>query len=122
MTRMPSIAERSLQLTGLFEAELLIEFMLREWKHPLAAQQEFRLQLLESAAEVLQAAVEGQWVLEGMEPSHVSLVTAICVAESTTLNSDEVILDEERAARRAWVEVVRRALPSCFCDPDLLNG
>ena len=53
MADTPSVAKLSLQLTGLFEAEVLVELMLRQWKHPLADQTEFRDQLLEQAADVL---------------------------------------------------------------------
>ena len=46
-----SIARASLKLSGLFEAELLLELMLRYWNHPLADDRDFRNNLLENAAE-----------------------------------------------------------------------
>jgi hypothetical protein len=115
-----SVAKRSLQLTGLFEAELLVRLMLREWKHPLADDEEFRDQLLEAATEVLTVAVAGEIVLVDMKPESVGLITAICIAEKMTLNSDDSISEGDRAARQAWLDVIHKALPSCFCDPDLL--
>lgn len=45
-----SIAKACLQMTGLFEAELLTELMLRFWNHPLAEDEDFRSSLLEAAA------------------------------------------------------------------------
>jgi hypothetical protein len=49
MTR--SIAKACLRMTGLFEAELLTELILRHWGHPLASDGEYRSQLLEAAAQ-----------------------------------------------------------------------
>ena len=115
-----SVAKISLQLTGLFEAEVLVELMLRQWKHPLADQAEFRDQLLEQATDVLTAAAVGEIVLEDMKPENIGLVTAVCIAERTTLSTDDSISEKELAARQAWLDAIRRALPSCFCDPDLL--
>ena len=120
MSDRPSISELSLSFTGVFEAELLVELMLRAWKHPLAADATFRESLLESAADVLRASVAGTRVIDGVEPKNVNLVAAICVAESTTLTLDPAIPPEQRRGREAWIESVRRAVPSCFCDPDLL--
>jgi hypothetical protein len=48
-----SVAKRCLAFSGLFEAEVLIELMLRYWGHPLATDKDFRESLLESAASVL---------------------------------------------------------------------
>lgn len=120
MADLPSVAELSLQLTGLFEAEVLVELLLRRWNHPLAAQEEFRNALLENATEVLQAAVAGEIVMEDMKPEHIGLITAICIAERTALNADNRISVAELSVRQAWLDAVCRALPSCFCDPDLL--
>ena len=36
-----SIAKESLRMTGLFEAEVLVELMLRHWKHLLATDRDF---------------------------------------------------------------------------------
>jgi hypothetical protein len=121
MSRKRSISQMSLDLTGMFEAELLVILMLEHWKHPLAADREFAQNLLESAAEVLRASVGGDQLITELEPQNVNLVAAICYAESVTLAADPSIPSPERPAREGWVEAVRRSVPSCFCDPDLLG-
>jgi len=63
-----SIAELAFEMTGTFEAELLVELMLREWKHPLAGSEEFRTNLLESAAEALRASIAGEQLIDAIPP------------------------------------------------------
>lgn len=121
MTPARTIAQMSLALTGMFEAELLIQLMLREWKHPRSNDKEFRNGLLETAAEILQSAVDGASVSPDLAPENVNLVAALCLAESMLLANDQTIDATENAARSDWLENVRRAVPSCFCDPDLLT-
>ncbi len=115
---MSSIAQVSLSFTGISEAEILVTLMLREWKHPLADNPEFRNALLESAAEVLRASVSGELLLAELSPDNVNLIAAIWIAENSTLDRDAAISAQERMARRAWLEAVRRGIPSCFCNPD----
>ena len=45
--------DAAIQFCGLFEAELLIELMLRYWGHPSANDREVVEYLVEAAAEVL---------------------------------------------------------------------
>jgi len=116
-----SIAELSLSLTGMFEAELLTQLMLREWKHPDAGDDDFRNGLLEAAAEILRSSCAGTRVVEEISPANMNLVAALYIAEATTLNDNATISNDHRVARRAWLEGVRRSVPSCFCDPDLLQ-
>ena len=52
-----SNAERSLAICSLFESEVLVWLLLRSWDHPLAEDADFRNQLLETAAAVLDTAV-----------------------------------------------------------------
>lgn len=111
-----NIAKKSYRLAGLFEAELLVELMLRYWEHPCADDSEFRNNLLESAIEGLRLASEGQPIMEGLAARSTNLVAAIWVAEAMAIaegSSDE----REREARDRWCNVVRRSVPSCFCDP-----
>lgn len=120
---MKSIASLSLRLSGLYEAELLVELMLRYWKHPLAEDADFRNSLLERAAEVLRTAVQGQPLLEGLPAEKTNLVAAIWYAEWASLGAEGSGGDADSALsnhRRGWLETVRHALPSCFCSPDLL--
>lgn len=118
-----SIAKASLQYSGLFEAELLVELMLRYWKHPLADDQDFRNRLLESAVEALHAAASGHELIQGLQPQNTNLVAAIWYAET---NSPVTSQEEEEslghtAARQEWRLTVRHVLPSCFCNPEMLD-
>ena len=115
-----SIAKASLAFTGLFEAELLTELMLRQWEHPLARDSEFRSALLESAAAVLRASVRGQRLFDDLSPDQVNFVAALWYAESVTLEDPGDVSREESRARRKWLKSVARALPSCFCNPNEL--
>lgn len=120
MRKKISVAKQSLRFTGIFEAELLVSLMLRNWNHPLAGDRAFENGLLESAAEVLRASVAGQKVIEDLSPDSMNFVAALWLAEATTLSADPEIPAKERRAREKWLETVRRAVPSCFCEPDLL--
>jgi hypothetical protein len=118
-----SIASLSLKLSGLYEAELLIELMLRHWKHPFATDDDFRNAHLERAAEALRSAVAGQPLLKDLPAEKTNLVVAIWYAEWTALdlegfdgNLDPTVRDQ----RQEWLDMVRRTLPACFCSPDLL--
>ena len=120
MARKTSIARQSLRLTGCFEAELLVSLLLGKWAHPLANDAQFALSLLESAAEVLQASVDGQRLFREISPANVNLVAALWFSEATALSADPTIEPAECAAREAWLETLRRSIPSCFCEPDML--
>jgi hypothetical protein len=116
-----SVASLSLRVTGLYEAELLVELMLRYWSHPLAADADFRSDLLERAAEALRAAIAGQALIDGLPATKTNLVAAIWYAEWMSLGPENTELDPEIVSQcNNWLETVRRALPSCFCPPDLL--
>lgn len=111
-----NIAKESLRFSGLYEAELLLELMLRYWKHPSAADADFPSSLIESATEGLRLASEGNPIIEGLAAQKTNFVAAIWCAEAMAVaeaSSDE----QERTARQLWCDTVRRCLPSCFCDP-----
>lgn len=116
-----TIAKESLRFTGFFESELLLELMFRFWKHPLADDREFRNASLERAVSVLQASVAGTTFLEGLQPANMNLVAAIWYGEWSSLEEPSPRDTEEITARRDWLDRVRRAVPSCFCDPELLD-
>lgn len=111
-----SISEESLRCSGLFEAEVLVELMLRFWKHPFADDSDYRNDLLEGAAEALRAAVSGQQLIEGLQAEDTNLVAAIWYVEWNAV-ANEADMGSELPARRQWLDTVRRSLPSCFCDP-----
>lgn len=117
-----SIVAESFRLTGLFEAELLVELLMRYWRHPLADDAGARSCLLENAVQSLQMALEGQVLIDGLQPENTNFVAAVWHGEWLSLEqagSDET--PEIRSARRLWIDRLRHALPSCFCDPDLLD-
>jgi hypothetical protein len=117
-----SIALASLKLAGLYESELLVELMLRYWQHPLADDPEFRENLLETAVGALKSAANGQQLMEDLPPGSTNFVAAIWCAEMMTINTDRSESAEAvRALRHEWLETVKHALPSCFCNPDLLS-
>lgn len=118
-----SIASLSLRLSGLYEAELLVELMLRYWKHPLADDADFRSDLLENAAEALRMAVDGQSLIADVPAKKTNLVAAVWYVEWASLDAEGsggLAGTPLSNQRREWLETVRRAVPSCFCSPDLL--
>ena len=116
-----TIARLSLKYSGLFEAELLLELMLRFWKHPLAADREFRNNLIECAAEALRAAIKGIVLIDGLDPNSTNFVAAVWYSEFMAVDSGGHDLEGDFPERRQWLENVRKSLPSCFCDPDDLT-
>ncbi len=108
-----TVAEESLHFSRYFEAELLVELMLRFWKHPYAEDSEFRNSMIENAHEVLQRAVSGEHLIEGVPPNDMNLVVAVWYAEWSTVSNQT---NEDPSGERArWLNDVRSALPSCFC-------
>ncbi len=97
--------------------------LLRNWHHPLAEDEDFRVQLLETATAVLDTAAKGARdcvFIEGMPASDMNLVAALWYAENRALEDVQNESGEEIAARLDWLEAVRRGLPSCFCPQDNL--
>ncbi len=115
-----SIPKACLRFTGLFEAELLTELMLRFWKHPRADDPDFRSSLLDATADVLKASAEGECLFHDLAPINVNFVAAMWYAESVSLSQLGDIEQSERQRRSAWLDALLKALPSCFCNPDLL--
>ena len=112
-----SVAKKCLEFSGLFEAELLLQLMLRYWAHPLSADEEFRNELLEGAANVLRSCVDGQQVMEDIFADQMNFVAAVWFVEWSTISNG---VEDSEAQRREWLEKVRQAVPSCFCPPDNL--
>ena len=115
------IAKASLNFTGLYESELLMELMLRFWNHPNANDDDFRNDLLETAAEALRAAVAGQQLIEGLPPDQMNLVSAIWFAEWNRIENDAGMSSHERTAVEDWLATLRRSVPACFCEQRLLE-
>lgn len=115
-----SIAEESFRLTGLFEAELLIELMLRYWHHPYCDQRDFGQQLLENAAEALRLSISGTQLIDGLMPEHMNLVAAAYYVEWSAVSAmpSDPSTDAELQGRVDWLIAIRRAIPGSFCNPD----
>jgi hypothetical protein len=116
-----SIAKGCLDFTGLYEAELLTELTLRFWHHPLAANEEFRTVLLDVASEILQNAVNGNACLEELSAENTNFVVALWCAEQITWVDDEDARLASPDERKRWREDVRRSVPSCFVNPNMLD-
>jgi hypothetical protein len=112
-----SLAKKCLAFSGLFEAELLIELMVRYWAHPLAADREFRNELLEGAGNVLRSSVAGEQVMEDIPAKQMNFVAAVWYVEWSALSDGR---EDPNGLRRAWLENVRQSVPSCFCSPNSL--
>lgn len=117
-----SIAKESLRMTGLFEAELLIELMLRFWHHPLCNDRWFRDQLLENAAEALRLSIAGTQLIEALRPKHMNLVAAVHYVEWSAVSAMQPDASNavEIQQRQEWLAAIRHAIPGCFCDPEEL--
>ena len=118
-----SNAAKSFGFCSLFESELLVHLMLRNWNHPLAEADEYRSQLLETAAEVLNTASTGpkdQVFIEGLPATDMNLVAAFWYAEHRAIEDAVGTTQDETKARQRWLKIVRRTLPSCFCGKELL--
>ena len=118
--KQPSVAKQSHRFTGLFEAELLTRLMLWKWEHPLADDAEFVNYLVEGAAAVLRKCdQENERFLDDVEPCDMNFVAAVWYVEWAAISSaSDTDVDEKR---QGWLDVVRRVLPSCFCDPEDLQ-
>lgn len=119
MTR-ENTAKRCLAICPLFEAELLLELMLRTWSHPLAIDKSFRQDLLESATELLLRASEEsctEQFIEGLPTQEMNFVAAVWYVEWCAVQD----VCEDRETREEWLRDMRRSLPSCFCSTDLLD-
>jgi hypothetical protein len=113
---MKTIAEKCLEFTSLFEAELLVRLLLRNWNHPFADDLEFANELLEGASEALRSAAAGMELIEGLPSKSLNFVAAVWYSENCAIESSETDV-QITESRNEWLFAVRRALPSCFCDP-----
>lgn len=121
MTGENNTAKQCLSICPLFEAELLVQLMLQNWQHPWSSDYAFRQQLLESATELLSVASQescSEVFIEGVQAKDMNLISAIWYVEWCAVQDEP----EERENRQRWLDDVRRALPSCFCPPDLLGS
>lgn len=106
--------DAAIRFCGLFEAELLVDLMLRYWEHPCAGDREVVNDLVETAAEVLKQARDGQECIDGIDADDMNFIAAVWYAEFCHVASSQ---DTDVEERREWLKKIRRSLPSCFCDP-----
>ena len=106
-----SIASESLNLTGLFEAEILTQLLLWRWDHPFKDDAEFRNGLLEEAAAALQSAINGQKLFDDLPASETNLIAALYFAEWNALTTGS---EDTEGLRQKWLDHFRASIPSCF--------
>ena len=113
-------AEKSLVLCSLFESEVLVWLLLRNWQHPYAEDPHFRSDLLESATELLVSAKDTDQVfIEGVPAKDMNLIAALWYAENCALDDQgSMSVPADYARRVAWLDNIKRSLPSCFCSQD----
>ena len=119
-----SNAEKSLWLCSLFESEILVWLVLKNWRHPYSEDVDYRSALLESAAELLASASSNtqQVFIEGMPTQDMNLIAALWYCESCALQDPSEREDQEALEKRIeWLRTIKRSLPSCFCAQDDLN-
>ena len=104
--------ERALRFTGTFESELLLELMLRYWKHPFAEDAEFRSNLLGTVSDILLASHNGETLIEGLSPEDMNFVSAVWYCEHLAEDGGQV------EDRQRFADVLRRSVPGCFVDED----
>lgn len=105
---------------SLFESEILLQLLLEKWSHPLAQDESFRQDLLETATSLLETASEehcSEIFIEGLPANQMNFVAAIWYVEFCSVQDPVENLD----ARRNWLKNVRQSLPSCFCSTELLE-
>jgi hypothetical protein len=109
-------AERSFLLCSMFESEVFVWLLMDQWQHPFTDDDEYRANLLENAAAVLDSARSGATheFIAGLPPKDMNLIAAIWYAESCAF-SEEATNSEKRDD---WLRNIRRKFPSCFCDSD----
>jgi hypothetical protein len=108
----------TIRFCGLFEAELLVDLMLRYWNHPLLGDKELMNYLVEAASEILKRSKGGDVFFEEIDPEDMNFVAAVWYAEFCHVQDSN---EPDVEKRRDWLQGVRRSLPSCFCDPDDLE-
>src|SRR5437016_2651301 len=107
-----SIASEAYRFCSSFEAELLLELMLRFWRHPLADDKDYRNNVIESAADALRASMDGAQLIDSVPAPHMNFVAAVWYVEWLGVeNSWNELCADERTLRQDWLTTIRRALP-----------
>lgn len=120
MNQKLNLPEVLFNITGTFEYELLIELILRHWQHPFATDENYRNEIMESVALLLSNAAKKKFPIDDMQQNEVNLVFALWYIESLlVINEQDVKL---KKIRQQWLSTINHALPSCFCDQDLLDS
>jgi hypothetical protein len=120
----PNNAERSLSICYLFESEILVWLLLRNWNHPFADDLEYRNGLLESATEMLTAASaqeNQESFIQGVPDCDLNFIAAVWYAEFVAVQDSAADQSNVAKKRRRWLTDVKQTLPSCFCATDDLG-
>jgi len=107
--------DAAIRFCGLFEAELLVDLMLRYWVHPSLGDKDTVNYLVEAASDILKRSRDGDVFFEGIDPENMNFVAAVWYAEFCHVQDSN---DPDVTKRREWLQKIRRSLPSCFCDPE----
>jgi hypothetical protein len=97
-----SVAEKCLEMTSLFEAELLVRLMLRNWGHPFAENEEFAEGLLEDASEALRYALRGEMLIEGVPPASLNLVPPFGTPSNVPLIQKAMTRRRSKQEKLGW--------------------
>ena len=108
------LPKRCLAFAQLFEAELLVELLLRYWKHPFGDDKSYRQALLHQTTEVLEDSVRGNQLMEEIPPAQMNFVAALWYVEWLSVETNPG--DENSTLRKDWLDAIRKSLPSCFCN------
>ena len=114
-----SIVDITIDFSGLFESEVLTELLLRYWEHPLADDKEFRNNLLEAATDALRYAATGRKLIDSLPAQKTNFIVAIWYSESVSISTNDVDIPPDiMQERKAWLDRIKRSIPSCFREPD----
>jgi hypothetical protein len=121
MKRKPNLIDVLISFSGTFEYELFVELLLRYWGHPLASDSDYRNQVMELAVEALLASKAGQILIDTVPPKQMNLVAAVWYVENASIENSAPSLSASDLAKIVWLEKLRKALPSCFCEQSMLE-
>lgn len=120
-----SNVQKAITLCSLFESEILVWLILRNWNHPYSEDAEYRSSLLDSATELLHAikANPDNTYIQGMPSQDMNFIAALWYCENCDLDANRTDKQEQEInqSRLKWLTQVRHALPSCFCPQDDLS-
>ena len=119
-----SNAERSLTICNLFESEVLVWLLLRNWSHPFTEDSDYRNELLEATTEILSAAAtqgNHESYIDGLPNCDMNFIAALWYGEFMAIQNAEADRSKDVDEQRRWLTEMRQTFPSCFCAVDDLG-